>query len=382
MGQETLRLFRAYINHDLRPDDERLLRRFINESKDNRRLFNDFVALYKVEMQRRAARHIDTDRAWNAVVDKIERRRKSRRRMLTAAAAAVLLLVAVPATLFLARTKTPSMDEVCKAEPVDRVIITLSSGEQVPVETNAAKTVTDGEGNIVCENDGRRIVFKLPAMQTLWKKVSVNDGSTYEFDLFDGSVAHVNSNSELSFSDNRSVSLSGEAYFEVKRNERVPFTVNCAESGVKVAVLGTKFNVSARKGQPVVVTLAEGCVRVVAPQGEETLLPGEQLTVNGGAMEKTAVNSELYTSWAKGMYDFTEASMDDIIRQLSLWYGVSFRFATPALKGRTYTGAILKYKPLGYTLDILREVSNISFEMQDGVIVVKESDKTNDNIQI
>jgi len=378
MGQETIRLFRAYINHELQPEDERRLRQFVNESDGNRKLFSDFVALYKVELQRRAARHIDTDRAWNAVISKINSKRKRRQRTFLVAAAIALLLVAVPTVLFLTHTKTPTMGEVCKAEPVDKVIITLSSGEQVPIETNAAKTVTDGDGNIVCENDGRRIVFKTPAMQTLWNKVSVNDGSTYELDLFDGSVAHVNSNSELSFSENRNVSLSGEAYFEVKHSERAPFTVNCAESGVKVVVLGTKFNVSARKGRPVVVTLVEGRVKVVASQGEETLLPGDQLTISGGTIEKQKVNSELYTSWAKGMYDFSEASMEDIISQLSLWYGVSFRFDTPALKTRTFTGAILKYKPLGYTLDILQEVSNISFDMQDGVIVVKE--KANNSI--
>jgi len=379
MKQDIELLFRKYIDNELQPTDERLLHDFLANSEANRQLFNDFVGLYKAELQSCAARKIDTDRSWSRVAERLQWRKLRRRIAALATAAAAVLLIAVPTLLYMKRVQTPTMVEVCKAEPIDTVLLTSLDGTQMPIKTNAVKAVTDADGNVVCENNGRRLVFKMSAMASLWNKISVKDGSTYELDLFDGSVAHINSNSELAFPDNRSVSLNGEAYFEVKHNEHVPFTVDCG-GGVRVVVLGTKFNVSARQGQPIVVTLASGLVEVEAPQGRETLSPGEQLTVSSGIFEKKTVNSDLYTSWAKGMYDFTDATMDDIMSQLSLWYGVSFSFETPALKARTYTGAILKYKPLGYTLDILKEVSNVDFDMQDGVIVVRENKSADNNI--
>lgn len=371
MEKDIETLFRRYVDNELQPDDEEQLQSFVSKNETNERLFNDFTALYKVELQVRAAQHIDTARGWSRVIGQLYRRRLRRHAIRIAAAVAIIAVIMVPVLMFMTNEPTPTMGEICRTEPVDKVLITISDGSREEISTNIQKAVRDANGNILCENSGRRLVLSMPSTGTVLSKVSVMDGSTYEVDLPDGSVAHVNSNSELTFTAGRRVSLRGEAYFEVKHDSQIPFTVECG-GGVKVTVLGTKFNVSARRGQPVVVTLSSGRVHVTATDTDEILEPGEQLTVTHSTVSRKTVNTELYTSWAKGMYDFSGATMGDIISQLSLWYGVNFSFATPELRERTFTGAILKYKPLGYTLEILSEVSNISFKMKDGTIIVSE----------
>ena len=65
---------------------------------------------------------------------------------------------------------------------------------------------------------------------------------------------------------NRNVSLSGEAYFEVRKDARHPFIVQADE--VEVKVLGTHFNLEAYPDDPEIkTTLLEGAVAVTSPGG-------------------------------------------------------------------------------------------------------------------
>lgn len=76
--------------------------------------------------------------------------------------------------------------------------------------------------------------------------ISVPYGGTYTVELCDGTKVYLNSGTTLEFPSRfngevRGVSLKGEAYFEVTRNESKPFVVEVDE--MKVKVLGTSFNV-------------------------------------------------------------------------------------------------------------------------------------------
>lgn len=60
----------------------------------------------------------------------------------------------------------------------------------------------------------------------------------------------------------RRVNLEGEAYFEVRHNNRCPFVVE-AQTGVRTRVLSTKFNVCSHEVEKrVITTLFEGAVRM------------------------------------------------------------------------------------------------------------------------
>src|SRR5690606_10647404 len=81
----------------------------------------------------------------------------------------------------------------------------------------------------------------------------------------------------FSAAKDRHVQLTGEAYFEVAKNENKPFLVTSGEQTVKV--LGTHFNVNAYADEPSVkTTLLEGRVEVSLPGNVPpvTLAPGEE----------------------------------------------------------------------------------------------------------
>ena len=110
----------------------------------------------------------------------------------------------------------------------------------------------------------------------------------------------LNSNSKLEFpakfaSDKREVTITGEAFFEVKPNPEKPFVINAG--GAQVKVLGTSFNVSAYpKTDAVEVIVKTGKVQVTqkteqleAETNEVILTPGEKGTFYAGSriLEKT-----------------------------------------------------------------------------------------------
>ena len=84
-----------------------------------------------------------------------------------------------------------------------------------------------------------------------------------EVSLPDGSKVWLNSDSRIAYSmtfgtADRTITLHGEAYFDVAKNEQIPFIVN--SSGLSVKALGTKFNIRSFEDEDVTVTLMEGKV--------------------------------------------------------------------------------------------------------------------------
>ena len=89
----------------------------------------------------------------------------------------------------------------------------------------------------------------VPKQPDVMNRLLTANGSKGRFVLPDSTVVWLNSNSLLEYpetfsSSAREVSLSGEAYFEVRRNEKLPFRVQAGE--MKVEVLGTRFIVDKR----------------------------------------------------------------------------------------------------------------------------------------
>ena len=146
--------------------------------------------------------------------------------------------------------------------------------------------------------------------------------------LPDGTQVRLNGSSTLTYpanfnATNRSVELSGAAYFDVSPDEKHRFEVkvgNCS-----VVVKGTKFDVTAYPDDSLITTtLLEGAVGFTAPRGETLLRPGESLTYDRFA-ETTAithVNTAQYLAWIEGRIEFIDVTIVQLCESLSSLYGV------------------------------------------------------------
>ena len=131
------------------------------------------------------------------------------------------------------------------------------------------------------------IVFHEQEITEYVNQIEVPIGERASLRLSDGTLVWLNSGSRLEYpthfaTDNRQVRLEGEAYFEVQRDESLPFIVQT--NAVDVKVLGTKFNVSSYAKEETKVTLKEGKVQVDCDAGKESYIlhPNEQIVYSEG----------------------------------------------------------------------------------------------------
>lgn len=154
---------------------------------------------------------------------------------------------------------------------------------------------------------------------------------TKEIWLADSTVVILNANSSISYysnignNQNRSITLSGNAYFKVKKKaDQRPFTVHT--NALSIAVLGTEFNVNARSKATEIV-LTTGKVKVSSDKNNTPAVymsPGEkvQLDTLHNAFIKSKTNTLLYSAWTKGQWNFSSTSLLDITNLIDEYYGI------------------------------------------------------------
>ncbi|WP_299466471.1 FecR family protein [uncultured Microscilla sp.] len=156
--------------------------------------------------------------------------------------------------------------------------------------------------------------------------------------LEDGTKVWLNKNARIyfpeKFDDNRRmVRLEGEGFFEVKRDEKRPFTVQT--NGVNVKVLGTSFNIYQKDATHTKVTVNSGKVEVVTKDGTQRveLVKGEAGNFNAqNASLSKSLNYDLnYLSWKTGELVFKKATMGQIVTDLQRHYHTNINCA-PALR--------------------------------------------------
>jgi ferric-dicitrate binding protein FerR (iron transport regulator) len=156
------------------------------------------------------------------------------------------------------------------------------------------------------------------------------DNSTFEVVLPDGSKVTLRQGSTLSYDrdfDSRDVSLSGEAFFSVARDEEKPFSITAANGTVRV--LGTKFNLKAEEGVPVELFVEEGRV-AFSPTSQKydakifsTGQAGILNTAKDAEVERTAASGQNITSWVTGRLVFDHTPLDHVITDIARHFSVA-----------------------------------------------------------
>ncbi len=151
--------------------------------------------------------------------------------------------------------------------------------------------------------------------------------------LDDGSVVWLNAASRLTYpgrftGDVREVSLEGEAFFDIARNENQPFVIK--SGALKTTVLGTSFNIRAyREDKTMSVAVVTGKVRVSSPETELHLEPNQQ-AVFDKKEHKLDKRQEMFLSemisWKEGMLRFRNTTFPEVAAVLKRTRGAEIRY--------------------------------------------------------
>lgn len=188
--------------------------------------------------------------------------------------------------------------------------------------------------------------------------------------LPDGSEVWLNAQSELTYpvrfsGKERTVELSGEAYFKVEANPNNSFNVKIP-GDITVSAFGTEFNINAFSDEPVYqVTLAQGNVEVeTARLLRKELMAGQKAILTPQTGEVNIVQADTYveTAWKDGKMVFRREKLETIAQKLSRKFGVIIRLEGDTLKDYEYT-ATFTDETLEDILELLRRSAPITYSI-------------------
>ena len=216
----------------------------------------------------------------------------------------------------------------------DGAILTLADGSQVSLDSVQNATIALQDGVTARVTDGR-LVYEGKGNEVEYNTISTPRGRKYHVTLPDGTEVWLNAASSIRYptvftGTERVVDVTGEAYFEVVKNAKMPFRAMVSNIA-KVEVLGTHFNVNAYENEASInTTLLEGSVRV----NGTTIKPGQQAQVATGlsAGDQTVSSQRVSVindadvdnvmAWKNGFINFEGVGFDAIMRQLERWYDI------------------------------------------------------------
>lgn len=206
-------------------------------------------------------------------------------------------------------------------------------------------------------------------------------GSKTKLTLPDGSTVWLNAGSKMVYSQgfgvrDRRLAFQGEGYFEVEKNDEMPFLVQTHD--VNVTVVGTKFNFrNYPEDEEAVVELLEGKVALENQLKEEAvryLSPNEKMVLHKatGEMDITSAKVKEATLWTENILLFDEDLLPDIVRELERSYHVQIEIENEDLKQTRFYGQFNQLEQNIYdVLDMLSETGKLKYHEEGKVIYLK-----------
>lgn len=301
------------------------------------------------------------------------------------AAAAVLLIVGI--ALFYFNSPKPEQHHLqAKAASKEAVpgrtaaTLILAGGQHIELLNVSDGKIADQSGVEIFKAAENKLVYK--ASNTSLKSTQINtvlttNGEQYSVDLPDGTKVWLNAASSLKFPTtfasfaNRTVELTGEAYFEVAKDKHHPFIVKTDKQEIKV--LGTHFNVSSYADEKLTkTTLLEGSVKVVSRENASsmaTLKPGQQAELSVKTLKVKEVDLSESMAWKNGDFNFENEAFSSILNQVSRWYNVEI-IDNGNHDGLKLSGMVSRSKSLSTVLKSLEATAKVKFNIEGSKVTV------------
>jgi AraC-like DNA-binding protein len=335
-------LISKLLKGDISPEEDLWLKNWAEESAANRAYFDKLTDQSYLENRLKYWNTIDQEKAWDNLQQKLEVKEiKARFNYLPLLKYAAIAILISAITILLYRESDKQVKKVANQSIVhnqirpgsNHAILILGNGEKITLKKHDRLSINENDGTSV-SNQNNVLAYKHNEHQQgvdqklVYNTIMVPRGGEYQLILADGSKVWMNSSSSLRYpttftGKERRVFLTGEAYFEVAKNARMPFIVKTNKA--EVQVLGTHFNVMAYDDEnSCKATLLEGAVRVQSSAAVNVIKPGQQVVIDQQGQQKinNDINVDEELAWKNGLFIFKDAGIRDIMQQASRWYDV------------------------------------------------------------
>jgi transmembrane sensor len=214
-----------------------------------------------------------------------------------------------------------------------RATLKLADGSTVYLDSNVNGTLARQGSVEISRNELGEIIYSGTASGAItMNTLSLPKGSKpIRLVLSDGSLVWLNAASSITYptafvGQERKVSITGEAYFEVSENKAMPFFVEHDQLLIKV--LGTHFNVNTYENEASnKVTLLSGLVDVGNGKITKQLIPGQQASVSKTVFSVDEnIDTDEVLAWKNGQFYFGGSDIRSIMKQIERYYDVEVEF--------------------------------------------------------
>lgn len=299
-----------------------------------------------------------------------------------AVAASIALAIGVGGLLYVNKVDKGNGQQMVKMYDVDPgkngATLTFSDGRKIRLSDAVNGELSNEAGVSITKTKDGQLIYEIKetgAKNNKFNTLSTSNGETYQVRLPDGSAVWLNAASSLTYSakliqnGKRSVTLSGEAYFQVAKDKSHPFVVSTA--GQQVEVLGTHFNVNAYADEPIIATtLVEGSVEVSSGSDQQMLKPGFQARNNGNGIKISKANLEGVTDWKDGEFNLDETDFRVAMRKIARWYDVEVIYEKSVPLDIEAWGWISRDSKLSSVLKLIENSGLVKFRIEGKKVYV------------
>lgn len=304
-------------------------------------------------------------------------------------AAVILVILSIGSLVVYHQYAKDPLTQFTQSIAVDdnQAMIVLSDGSKQVLKNNESfidYNSTEGEILIKNNNVEERIENKNGVKDVVLNQVVVPYGQRQKILLSDGTLVQLNAGSKLTFPatfsrKTREVYLKGEGFFEVHKNEKVPFIVKTDYIDIKV--LGTTFNVSAYDDEHFASTvLVEGKVSVsqknkMLANDEYTISPGQGCFYSVSDQKSVVNNVDVndYVLWKDGLYKFHNMPLIDIVRRVHKYYNLPIQIEDEKLANTLVSGKLILSDDFSEVIQYLSKTMEGRYEKtKDGIYTLKQ----------
>lgn len=247
----------------------------------------------------------------------------------------------------------------------DEGVLQIADDLTESVDTDRAKGI-EASGSVIPQVDEQSTVI-------------VPYGKLARLELSDSTRLWINAGTKVTYpktfrGTTRDIFVDGEIYAEVHHEER-PFVVRTKD--VLVTVKGTRFNLSSYTSDDFSqVILVDGRVEVSQDSDVLALAPSQAFILSPQGKAVQTVNTDLYTSWTRGVYKFQNEPLENVLVKLARFYNITLVLPESA-SGVICYGSLEIKDELTSILTGLMQVASFNFVIKDGAYYIQWNEKRN-----
>ena len=262
--------------------------------------------------------------------------------------------------------------------PENKNSLLLYNGSNILLDETKDGQIAIQENTIVTKR-GSQIVYTTTGNSAAlyYNVLSTARSGQYEVVLPDGSQVWLNSASAIRFpasfsGKERSVELMGEAWFDVRHADKIPFVIH--SGNITTSVMGTAFNIKAYPGERVMtVSVQRGRVKVQS--GDRllaTLEKGRQVKVTAEAGNfQSEIDTASIAGWKKGNLYYKDERFVNIVADLQRVFNDSIQIRNASLKNVITTASVNKSIGIRKVLDIICRITDARFSENNGIYIIE-----------